>query len=53
MHSDHEAQLCELVNNLGGIAISFAAIFIPFAIVVWPTTIDCQVATGPTACQAR
>lgn len=53
MRNDQQADLCALIIAIGGTVIGCAAIFIPFAIVVWPTTIDCQVATGPIACQAR
>lgn len=53
MYSDQQSRFREMVAQLGGIVIGFAAITIPFAIVVWPTTTACQAATGHTVCQVR
>jgi hypothetical protein len=53
MYSDQLVRLYALIIAMGGIVLGLAAIFLPLAIVVWPTTIDCPVVTGHTACQER
>lgn len=53
MYGDQQAEFCELISKIGGTVIGCAAILIPIAIVVWPTTIDCQAVTGHTVCQER
>lgn len=53
MDQDQKTFLCDLINKIGGTAIGFAAITIPFAIVVWPITTNCEAATGHTVCQVR